>query len=73
MYVCMYVCVCIYRSKVLASEGQTTVISVIFVFCLFRRPRRIFFWQRRLDPSLKIFGVLPLHATESPHMYLMFG
>jgi hypothetical protein len=36
------ICVCVYSSKVLASEGQTAMISVIFVFCLFRRPRKIF-------------------------------
>lgn len=36
-------CVCVYRSNELASEGRTAVISVIFVFCLFRRPGNIFF------------------------------
>ena len=36
---CVYLCV--YSSKVLALEGQTAMISVIFVFCLFRRPRKI--------------------------------
>jgi len=40
--VCVCVCVCVYSLKVLASEGQTAMINVIFVFYLFRRPRKIF-------------------------------
>jgi hypothetical protein len=41
-WTCVCVCVCVYSLKVLASEGQTAMISVIFVFCIFRRPRKIF-------------------------------
>jgi hypothetical protein len=58
----MFICVCVYSSKVLASEGQTAMISVIFVFYLFRRSRKIFLAKKVWIPVLR-YSVL-CHFTQ---------